>query len=254
MRVYSLSHPVCAHSDAHCSSSLHLRMHLLRIVHHVIYIFSLFSLAPLLCLQFILADRIFHFRGKETRSSRVRGKPRCTAKCTALIAFLPTVSLVLEKKKKKKNKYFQAVLHFTSFLDSFYTLPSPFSFFSFRTMLQRAFQNLAALETNLDETNFVAVKLRKKKKRKKAQSSDLGIFHEREFDLCTRSLDPHEGGAFNHEPSFNRPEMKSFARPSFVENVSTPIEPAQPDGENKILFVELPKLTFPNNTTHIHCP
>lgn len=84
-------------------------------------------------------------------------------------------------------------------------------------MLQRAFQNLAALETNLDETNFVAVKLRiKKKKKKKAQSSDLGIFHEREFDLCTRSLDPHESGAFNHEPSFNRPEMKSFARPSFV--------------------------------------
>ena len=132
MRVYSLSHPVCAHSDAHCSSSLHLRMHLLQIVHHVIYIFSLFSLAPLLCLQFILADRIFHFRGKETRSSRVRGKPRCTAKCTALIAFLPTVSLVLEKKKqKKKNKYFQAVLHFTSFLDSFYILPSSFSFFFF---------------------------------------------------------------------------------------------------------------------------
>ena len=32
-------------------------------------------------------------------------------------------------------------------------------------MLQRAFQNLAALETNLDETNFVAVKLRIKKEK-----------------------------------------------------------------------------------------
>lgn len=131
-------------------------------------------------------------------------------------------------------------------------------------MLQRAFQNLAALETNLNETNFIAVKLRIKKK-EKAQSSDLGIFHEREFDLCTRSLDPHESGAFNHEPSFNRPEMKGsldrlLLLAMRLENVSTPIdlptpiEPAQPDDENKILLVELPKLTFPTNTTHIHRP
>lgn len=35
-------------------------------------------------------------------------------------------------------------------------------------MLQRAFQNLAALETNLNETNFIAVKLRIKKKEKSA--------------------------------------------------------------------------------------
>lgn len=43
-------------------------------------------------------------------------------------------------------------------------------------MLQRAFQNLAALETNLDETNFVAVKLRKKKKKEKSAIERPGNF------------------------------------------------------------------------------
>lgn len=38
-------------------------------------------------------------------------------------------------------------------------------------MLQRAFQNLAALETNLDETNFVAVKLRIKKGKKRNRAT-----------------------------------------------------------------------------------
>lgn len=51
-------------------------------------------------------------------------------------------------------------------------------------MLQRAFQNLAALETNLDETNFVAVKLRIKKKRRKKRNRATWEFSTNANSIC----------------------------------------------------------------------